>query len=235
MAYNFLDLTNEVISRFNEVVLTESGFVSSRGFQTQCKNAVNDAINYVNQKEYSWPFNHTTQTDVLTATTTRYTIPANAKHVDYDTFRLVKDDALGCGGGKLRILDYKEYLGRNISQEDEVDVGAVPTNVFRTPDNNYGLYPYPDKAYSVKYEYYLYTTSLVEALDAPTIPQQYRQVIVDGATAYGYQYRGEASQYQLNFARFEQGIKNMQTLLANRADYIRSTALSRNTTSLASL
>ena len=35
-------------------------------------------------------------------------------------------------------------------------------------------------------------------------------VIVDGATAYGYQYRGESQQFQLNFQRFEAGIKNMR-------------------------
>ena len=48
-------------------------------------------------------------------------------------------------------------------------------------------------------------------------------IIIDGATALVYQYRGETQQYQINFARFEQGIKNMQTLLVNRFEYIRST------------
>ena len=41
----------------------------------------------------------------------------------------------------------------------------------------------------------------------------------DGATALTYQYRGETPQYQLNFARFEQGIKSMQSLLVNKYDY----------------
>ena len=93
MAYNYLDLTNEVLARFNEVALTSSNFVNSRGFQTQCKNAVNDAINYVNTREYGWPYNHATQTETLVAGTTRYAIPATANHVDYDTFRIIKDDS----------------------------------------------------------------------------------------------------------------------------------------------
>ncbi len=46
MAYTYLDVTNEVLNRFNEVELTSSGFGNARGFQIQCKNAVNDAINY---------------------------------------------------------------------------------------------------------------------------------------------------------------------------------------------
>jgi len=228
MAYNYLGLTNEVLARFNEVVLTESGFVASRGFQTQCKNAVNDAINYINTREYSWPYNHATKTEILVSGTTRYDIPATAKHVDYDTFRMVKDSSLGCQGSSLTIIDYKDYLNSRIEQEDTNDVGSVPTHVFRTPDNNFGLYPYPNKTYSLKYEYYVYTVALSAAADIPTIPEQYRQVIVDGATAFGYQYRGESSEYQLNFMRLEQGIKSMQSLLANRTDYIRSTVLYRN-------
>ena len=49
MAYTYLDITNEVLNRFNEVELTSSGFGNARGFQIQCKNAVNDAINYISK------------------------------------------------------------------------------------------------------------------------------------------------------------------------------------------
>ena len=223
MAYTYLDITNEVIARMNEVALTSANFGSARGFQVQCKNAVNDAINYVNQREFGWPFTHSTQTQTLVAGQTRYTIPADAQSVDYDTFRISKDDTLGVSVITLRIIDYKEYTQKYIDQETTSDVGAVPIYVFRTPDNNYGMYPYPDKAYELKYEYFQKPTALSAHGDVPTIPEQFRQVIVDGATAYAYQYRGEAQQYGINFARFEDGIKQMQTILLNRADYVRST------------
>ena len=59
--------------------------------------------------------------------------------------------------------------------------------------------------------------------DTTTIPDRFAPIIADGATAFVYQYRGETSQYQLNMERFEQGIKNMQTLLVNRFEYVRST------------
>lgn len=223
MAYDFIGLTNEVLARMNEVALTSANFASSRGFQTQCKNAVNDAINYINQREYGWPFSHATQTETLVADQTRYTIPTGTQHVDYETFRISKDNTLGVAGVSLRILDYKEYVDRFIDQETTSDVGGVPLYVFRTPDNNYGLYPYPDKAYQLKYEYYSKPTLLSATTDAPAVPEQFRQVIVDGATAYAYQYRGEAQQYGINFSRFEEGIKHMQSILLNRADYVRST------------
>ena len=222
MAYNYLDITNEVLARFNEVELTSSNFTSSRGFQTQCKNAVNDSINYIFQREFGWPFSHELQTQTLIASTTRYTIGTTVYHVDYETFRISKDNTLGVSGVSLRRLDYKEYVDKYIDQESTSDVGGVPLFVFRTPDNNYGLFPYPDKAYSLKFDAYIKPTPLSAATDAPTIPEQFRQVIVDGATAYGYQYRGEAQQYGINFSRFEDGIKHMQSLFINRFNYVRS-------------
>ena len=302
MAYTYLDISNLVLARFNEVALTSSGFTSSRGFQTQCKNAVNDSINYINQREFGWPFNHATQTTTLVPGTIRYSIPTTAKHVDYETFRITKDSDLGTSGGSLKVLDYKEYLDNNITQEDDVtanllngslndsattitvdsttgfsstgtiyieseqvtytgtssttftgctrgansttaashsddvrvaqfDSGATSTHVARTPDNNFVLYPYPNKIYEIKYEYFTKPTTLSAATDVPTVPEQFQQIIVDGATAYGYQYRGEAQQYQLNFVRFEEGIKHMQSLLLNRSEYVRSTAISRPSTS----
>jgi len=223
MAYDYLGLTNETLNRFNEVELTGASFANARGFQVQCKNAVNEAINYINQREFGWPFTHAAQTETLVAGTTRYNIPATATHVDYETFRISRDQSLGVDGTTLKVLDYKEYIDRYVDQESTSDVGGVPIYVFRTPDNNFGLYPYPDKAYELKFDYFDKPTQLSSATDAPAIPEQFRQVIVDGATAYGYQYRGEAQQYGINFARFEDGIKHMQSILLNRSYYVRST------------
>ena len=225
MAYDFLGLTNEVLARMNEVVLTATNFTAARGYQIQCQNAVNDAINYINQREYGWPFSHATQSETLVASQTRYTVPTGTQHVDYETFRISKDNTLGVDATTLRVLDYKEYVDKYIGQETSSGVGGVPNFVFRTPDNNYGLYPYPDKAFTLKYEFYSRPTALAAATDVPTVPEQFRQVIADGATAYAYQYRGEAQQYGLNFTRFEEGIKHMQSILLNRTDYVRSTYL----------
>ena len=107
------------------------------------------------------------------------------------------------------------------AHSDDVQVaqftgGGVPTHIVRTLDNNYILYPFPDKAYSLKFDYFTFPSDLSVHGSTTTIPDRFAPTIVDGATAYAYQYRGELEQYQLNFARFEQGIKNMQTLLVNK-------------------
>jgi len=231
MAYTYLDITNEVLARMNEVTLTSTGFANARGFQVQCKNAVNDSINFINHREFNWPFNHTTGSETLVAGTARYSIPATAKTVDYDTFRISKDSTLGTNGGGLSILDYKEYVERFIYQEDDTTLqGGDPRAVVRTPDNNYLLYPYPHKAFTLKYDYYNNPTALTLALDVPAVPELYRSVIADGATAYAYQYRGESDQYQLNWQRFNEGITNMQTILSNRFEYVRSTVIEKSGT-----
>ena len=291
---DFLTITNTVLARLNEVELTSATFSSARGIQTQTKNAVNEAVRYINQREFNYPFNHSTDTETLVAGTLRYSIPTTAKTVDYNTFRLVKDEDLATAGGRLLKLDYNEYVNLYITQEDEIvtttlngshsssvttltltsttgfsttgkvhigneivtytgilgndltgctrgaesttasahasgvqvaqfEQGGVPTHVVRTLDNNYLLYPYPDKQYTIKYDFFTFPTDMSAHGDTTTIPDRFTPVIVDGATAYVYQYRGEAQQYGINFARFEQGIKNMQTLLVNKYEYVRST------------
>ena len=306
MSSSYLTLTNNVLGRLNEVQLTASNFDSARGIQTQTKEAINQSIRFINQKEFAFPFNHATETKTLTAGTVRYSLPTSTKHVDYNTFRLIKDNDLATSGGKLGILQYNDYVNNYITQEDEIvtttldgsltdsattvtvasttgfdsagtlhigneqitytgttsttftgatrgassttaaahsdatqvaqfEEGGVPRYVVRSPDNGYLLYPFPTKSFSVKFDYYTFPTDLSSATDTTSIPARFDAVIIDGATAFVYQYRGETSQYQLNFARFEQGIKNMQTLLVNKFEYIRSTFIPRTPTNVLDL
>ena len=294
MAESFLTLTNKVLVKLNEVELTSSNFTSARGVQVQAQNAVNEAIRYINQREFNYPFNHSTQSETLVPGTVRYSIPTTAKTVDYNTFRIVKDTDTNTSGGRLRKLDYNEYINAYITQEDEIttttlngshsdsvttltltsttgfdstgkvyigseiitytgilgndltgctrgaesttasahasgvqvaqfDSGSAPIYVVRTLDNNYLLYPYPEKAYTLKYDFFTFPSDMSAHSDTTTIPDRFSPVIVDGAVSYVYQYRGETQQYGIAFARFEQGIKNMQTLLVNKFEYVRST------------
>ena len=231
MAETFLTLTNSVLSRMNEVQLTSSTFSSARGIQTQAQNAVNEAIRYINKREFNYPFNHSAKTETLVPGTVRYSLPTDAKHADYNTFRIAKDTDLGTSGSSLTTLNYNEYVDKYISQEDDVtttnldgsltdsattitvnsttgfsssgtlhianeqvtytgttsttftgvtrgansttaaahaddvqvaefDNGGVPLYVIRTLDNNYLLYPFPNKTYALKYDYFTFASSL---------------------------------------------------------------------------
>ena len=297
MALTFLTLTNSVITRMNEVVLTSSNFSSARGIQVQCQNAVNEAIRFINQREFGYPFNHATETKTLTPGVVRYSIPTSTKYIDYNTARIKKDLDVNASGNNLSKLNYNEYITKEYAnQEDEIasttlngshsssvttltltsttdfdssgtvfiggeqvtytgvsgnditgctrgansttaethssgvtvtqfDRGGVPQYIVRTLDNNYLLYPFPDKQYTLTFDYFTFPSDLSAHGDTTTIPDRFAPVVVDGATAYVYQYRGELNQYQLNFERFNQGIKNMQSLVINKYDYIRSTKI----------
>jgi hypothetical protein len=299
MALTYLSLTNDVITRMNEVALTAATFADARGVQIQCQNAVNESIRYINQKEFGYPFNHVTNTSTLVPGTVRYTVPTSTKHIDYNTARIKKDTDLNTSGGNLTKLDYNEYISRGFAtQEDEVETttldgaltdsattvtvasttgftstgvifilgeqisytgitsttftgctrgansttaaahatgvqvalftnGGVPQFIVRTPDNNYLLYPLPDKQYSLVFDYYTFPDDLAAHGDITSIPDRFSPIIVDGATAFVYQYRGELDQYNTNFVRFEQGIKNVQSLLVNKYEYVRSTVIYR--------
>jgi hypothetical protein len=130
----------------------------------------------------------------------------------------------GCTRGASSTTAASIANGVTVAQFDR---GGVPEYVVRTPDNNYLLYPFPNKAYAIKFDYYTFPSDLSAHGDTTTIPDRFAPVIVDGATAFVYQYRGETQQYQLNMQRFEQGIKNMQTLLVNKFSYLRSTFIPR--------
>jgi len=297
MALTFLSLTNDVITRMNEVALTSTTFANARGIQVQCQNAVNESIRYINQREFGYSFNHAQNSSTLTPGVVRYSLPTSTKSVDYNTARIKKNTDLNVTGNNLTPLNYNEYIQKEYAnQEDEVtsttlngshsssvttltltsttgfsatgkvyiggeqvtytgisgnditgctrgansttaalhadgttvtqfDNGGVPRNIVRTPDNNYLLYPFPDKQYTLVFDYFTFPSDLSAHGDTTTIPDRFGPVIVDGATAFVYQYRGEMQQYQLNFGRFEQGIKNMQSLLINKYEYVRSTVL----------
>jgi hypothetical protein len=299
MALTFLSLTNDVITRMNEVSLTSSNFTDARGIQVQCQNAVNEAIRYINQREFGYSFNHATNTSTLVPGQCRYTLPTSTKSVDYNTSRIKKNSTLNVAGNNLTTVNYNEYIEKDYANEEDAviattlngshsssvttltlasttglsstgtvyiggeqvtytgilgnditgctrgansttaetlssgvavtqfDGGGVPRNIIRTPDNNYLLYPYPDKQYTLVFDYFTFPADLSAHGDTTTVPDRFGPVIVDGATAYVYMYRGEQNHYQLNFERFQQGIKNMQSLLINKFDYVRSPVINR--------
>jgi hypothetical protein len=230
MAYDFIGLVNDANRRLNEPELTTANFASAKGFYSQIKDAVNNAIADINQQQFEWPFNHVVQEDVLTAGTTRYGFPDDAKTVDMDSFRIKENTTLNNDTIKLAVLAYEDYLENYVDQEYSSDTSkrAVPQYVFRAPSLEYGLVPAPDQAYTAVYEYYRNTVALNDAQDVPAIPEMFRNVINEGTMYYCYMFRSNEQSAALADARFKAGIKSMRTLLINRYDYVRSTMIQRN-------
>lgn len=227
MAYDFLGLVNDVNTRLNEVQLTSSNFDSAIGFYQQAKDAVNSSIRYINQSQYEWPFNHVEQEEFLTAGTTRYSLPSDCKSVDIDSFRIKRDATLGNSTVKLTVLSYEEYLETYVDQEYNTSTGirGVPQYVFQTPNFEYGVTPPPKEAYEIVYEYFRYPVDMISATDVPIIPERFRHVVVDGAMYYAYLFRSNSQDAVILRDKFEDGIKQMRSMLVNRMEYVRSTAI----------
>jgi len=193
----------------------------------------NDYINrVVNQEdEISTTTTSTTHTDSVTtitvSSTTGFdsagTIVIGSETITYTAIGS-STTFTGCTRGANSTTAATIASGVTVTQFDR---GGVPEIVVRTPDNNYLLYPFPNKEYVIKFDYYTFPADLSAHGDTTSIPDRFAPVIIDGATAFVYQYRGETQQYQLNMQRFEQGIKNMQTLLINKFSYLRSTYIPR--------
>src|SRR6056300_1271467 len=227
MAYDFLGLVNDVNTRLNEVQLTSSNFSTASGFYQQGKDAVNSAIRYINQSQYEWPFNHVEQEEELSAGTTRYSLPSDCKSVDIDSFRIKRDAALGNSTVKLAVLSYEEYLETYVDQEYNTSTGirGIPQYVFQTPNFEYGVTPVPKEDYEIVYEYFRFPVDMISATDVPIIPERFRHVIIDGAMYYAYLFRPNSQDAVIMRDKFEDGIKQMRSMLVNRTEYVRSTAI----------
>jgi len=230
MSYDFLGLVNDVVGRMNDVPLTSANFDAAANHYTMIKESVNLAIREINQESYEWPFNHVTKTDTLTAGTIRYSLPADTKTVDWDSFRVQRNTVFGNDTVSLKIISYEEYLQKFVDDEYNTDTGIreTPKYIFRTPDQKYGVYPSPDQAYSLDFEYYVLPIDLVAATDTTTVPESFRHVIVEGAMKQTYMFRGDTQRSILNEKRFRKGITELRTIYTNRYDYVRSTFIERN-------
>jgi len=235
MAYDYLGLVNDVNRRLNEVELTTTNFGTATGEYSMIKDAVNASIRYINQHEYEWPFNHVTADETMTAGVVRYAFPTDAKTVDFDSFRIKRNATLGNDTKRLGILSYEEYLSKHVDIEYNTSANrAMPDFVFRTPNQEFGFVKNPDKAYEYAYEYYRLPVDLINTTDVPTVPEQFRYIIVNGAMHFAYMFRGETQESQVTQQRFMEEIKSMRSLYVNRYDYLRSTAITQNTSSVSS-
>jgi hypothetical protein len=230
MSYDYLGLVNDVNGMVNETPLTTSNFALSVGFYSTVKEAINSAIRELNQQAYHWPHNHVTYNETLTAGTSRYAFQADAKVIDFGTFRVQEDAALGNATHLLSHIDYDDYLSRYIDSEYTSDTTdrTVPRFVTQAPNLEYVLYPSPDKAYTLSYEYFKLPVDLTAHGDIPSLPVAFRHIIVDGAMVHVYNFRGDTETADRINARFINGIENMRKIYINSDyNYMRDTRITR--------
>lgn len=225
MATAFRVLCNNLLRRLNEVEIEESQFPDTRGVQALAKDAVRNAITQINQQEYEWPFNAATNTQTLIIGQTDYSWPSDLKIVDYNSFYLVKDDNLGTTTTTLNLIDRDEYI--KLHRNNDLDAGSAgrgsPDYVFRRHGSGFGISPSPDKAYSVRYDYYRVPETLTSATDTSRVPSEFDYVITDAALYHMYMFKDNIDAANTARQSFEIGLKSLQSIYINSFDYVRDT------------
>jgi len=216
MAYNFLSLANEICGRLNETKLNSTNFETASNFYSTIKDAINASIRDINHQEYNYPFNHNSTEIILDSGVARYPIPQNAKLVDFDTIRIVRDESLNVDSQMLTQIQYNEYLKRYF--DDEVNTaaqGGVPRYIAKTQTNDFVLAPKPNADYTLEIEYFIIPADLNLHDDVPTIPESFKHVVIDGALYHCYMFRDNAQSATLAKQKFDEGLKAMRSLFVN--------------------
>jgi len=228
MAYNFLSLVNNLCQATNEVELSASNFSSVDGIYNDFKRSINDTIAEINAERIDWPFNHTRTTLVLTAGVNRYAFPANAEYMDFNTFRIHRDDTIGNSTSSLKEIDYDTYI--KYYSDDEYNttnssIRGLPNLVSVTQGMNFVVWRVPDAAYTLEYEYFSLPTDLVAYSDTPTIPEQFKYVIIAGALRHSYNFKDDIEVRDRISTTYETGLKAMRRTYISRAIKLKDTMI----------
>ena len=172
---------------------------------------------------------HSSSVTTLTLTSTTGLSATGTVHIGGEQVTytgILGNDITGCTRGANSTTAATHDSGTVVTQFLK---GEIPRFIVRTPDNNYLLYPYPNKQYVLEFDFFKLPTDLSSATDVPSLPVQFRYVIVDGAMYTSYMFRGETQEAMVLKSSFDDGIKNMRTLYINKYDYIRSNVINTGT------
>ena len=229
MATTFLTLVNDTLRRLNEVELTSTDFATATGFRAQVKDAINSSIQEISQKEFEFPFNFTAGSLTLVSGQQEYSLPADFKIADWDSFRINYDADNNYSARKLKLISYDTFLKRFFERDSEATTSDYdqPIYVYRTLDNKAAFTPRPDATYSVSFNYFAFASDLSASTDTMSVPDAFKHVVIDGALYHCFMFRDNTQQAAVVRQRFEDGVDRMRTLLINRFTDVRDTRVSR--------
>lgn len=217
----FIDLCNRTLRRLNDVEIQPADFPSVRGIQALVKDSVRASLDDINQSEFEWPFNYQQASLTLTQGQTEYPFPEEVKVVEWDSFQLQNGSDYTGLHPLARERWYRDH--RDSDYEAGASGRGKPSYVFPSSQFGFGVTPSPDAAYTLRYTYYRNRVILDAADDEPRTPVAFDHVIVDGAMYHMYLFKENPESAQLAFAKFQQGIKNLQSIYINRFTAVHDT------------
>tara|TARA_R110000796_G_scaffold238026_1_gene358254 strand:- start:1693 stop:2403 length:711 start_codon:yes stop_codon:yes gene_type:complete len=224
----YLELTNELLRRLNEVQMDSSEFDTVKNVQSLAKDTINSSVREILQDAQEWPFTLVTYEQALSAGTGTYAFPADFSKADWDTFYLTTTN--NSSPRLLSTLSYEDYIKNYRPENDGAGAGGYdkPTNVYTTQEDKFGVTPVPDVAYKIEYRYWKFPADLTNGDDVCIIPDRFKHVVLDGAMMYMMHFRSNEQSAQIHSAKFAAGINIMRRLIVDSKDYLTSTYISSN-------
>jgi len=225
----FIDMTNRVLRRLNEVELTQSDFDSARGIQAAAKDAINSAIFDFNAQQFEWPFNAAQELTQLVVGQTEYSNPINAKTVEWNSFQIVGDGTYSTENHSLQSIERDVWYKHYRDEDDNKSTAGIdrPKFVFPSHGLGFGVSPAPDKAYRLEFRYFLHPVELVAFNDTPTGASAYPTVLtpvfVEGALYHLYMLKDNPEAAQLALANFQRSVADLKTQYINSYSDVRDT------------
>ena len=196
MAKTYLDILNAGLLDANEVQLTATTFLSTRGIQAFAKEAVNRALMDIanESSEWEWLKNDTVaaRTSVATIDDSQwYQFGVTAPHkVDFDTFYLTQ--ASPELNQRLTRITYQEWDNIYRNLDEPTDAKGIPLYVIELDEKNqFGLSPIPDGVYTVSFNSWNYATLLSASTDPIPFPDQYYNVLVSKLRYYLWDFKDD--------------------------------------------
>ena len=227
MPTTFLDLTNKLLLGLGEVTVTQTEFPSVRNVQAAAKSFILDAVDEINSREHEWPFNYGTATQVCTVGQTLYPFTSLSTTVDWESFRIQKNDTLNTHTIPLQFVNKDKWykFGRPNDDDAGADGRGVPRVIFATNSGGFGISPSPNEAYTILYNRWVEPTRMVLFDDTPTIPSRFDYVIIDMALIRFNRMKDNVDQIQLSDSRAERSLSTMRAHLMNKQDKMESTVV----------
>lgn len=219
MATTYLSLVNTLLQDFNEPTLTSGNFSGVRSVHRVAKNAINRSVDYIQTKEYTWPFMKTDGSQTLVVGQTNYSWPADMKTVDMESFYIEADDTFGNSTQKLKEIDETEWRTRYRNRDMDADSTAglsIPDYVFRTNDD-YGVTPLPDQTYELHYEYWTTWDRMDAATDECSIPSQWDHIVIANAYPFMYKFYNDDAGRDRAVDDGEKMLRDMRQLLVPKS------------------
>lgn len=224
MSSTYLQLTNKLLRRLNEVEIDTADFTGARNVQALAKDAVNASIREIISYVQQWNFLLTQEEVTLTVGTQEYSFPSDMHVVDWDSFFLKKDASIDTNAKELDVINFDEYQSRYRASDANMETTSyqAPQRIYRTQQTKFGVSPPPDKAYTIQYNYFSFPNDLAVATDTTVIPPRFEHVIMEGAMVFMMRFRSNDSAVGYHLQKFKEGMDYMRRVLLDPPDYFRA-------------